>query len=97
MADKVMTKAMFEKESPKRFESKPTIKRVITAPEGSKWFIDTLEGKMKVSPGDRIIEGVNGEYYPCKPDVFYKSYSCVEPVSGGKELSPSLQKTLQGA
>ena len=40
--------------------------------------IETLEGKMKVSPGDWIITGVNGEKYPCKPDVFKKTYELFE-------------------
>lgn len=39
--------------------------------------IDTLEGKMKASPGDWIITGINGEQYPCKPDVFEKTYELV--------------------
>ena len=36
--------------------------------------IDTLEGVMKASEGDFIIRGVNGEFYPCKPDVFNRTY-----------------------
>lgn len=36
--------------------------------------IVTLEGTMLVSPGDWIIRGVNGEIYPCKPDIFAKTY-----------------------
>ena len=36
--------------------------------------IKTLEGDMKASIGDYIIQGVNGEFYPCKPDIFEKSY-----------------------
>jgi hypothetical protein len=43
-------------------------------------LIDTLEGTMKANEGDWIIKGVNGEFYPCKPDVFSKTY---EPVEGG--------------
>lgn len=39
--------------------------------------IDTLEGKHIVSPGDYIIKGVKGEFYPCKPDIFAQTY---EPV-----------------
>ena len=39
--------------------------------------IKTLEGDMKAMPGDYIIRGVNGEFYPCKPDIFAKTY---EPV-----------------
>ena len=36
--------------------------------------IPTLEGEMKLSKGDWLIKGVNGEYYPCKPDIFEKTY-----------------------
>ena len=36
--------------------------------------IKTLEGLMNVSNGDYIIIGVNGEAYPCKPDIFDKTY-----------------------
>ena len=37
-------------------------------------LISTLEGNMKASIGDFIIKGVNGEFYPCKPDIFEKTY-----------------------
>ena len=40
--------------------------------------IKTLEGLMLASFGDYIIEGVNGEYYPCKPDIFEKTYELIE-------------------
>lgn len=36
--------------------------------------IKTLEGVMKASEGDYIIKGINGELYPCKPDIFLKTY-----------------------
>lgn len=36
--------------------------------------IHTLEGKMRADKGDYIIKGVNGELYPCKPDIFEKTY-----------------------
>lgn len=39
--------------------------------------IDTLEGTMYAEPGDWVIKGVAGEFYPCKPEVFTASY---EPV-----------------
>lgn len=39
--------------------------------------IETLEGTMKASVGDYIIKGVNGEFYPCKPDIFEKTYERV--------------------
>jgi hypothetical protein len=40
-------------------------------------IIKTLEGTMKASIGDFIIKGVNGEFYPCKPDIFEKTYEKV--------------------
>ena len=42
-------------------------------------YITTLEGVLRASVGDYIIKGVNGEFYPCKPDIFAKTY---EPVDG---------------
>lgn len=41
--------------------------------------IKTLEGLMTVTSGDWIITGVNGEVYPCKPDIFEKTYEPVSP------------------
>jgi hypothetical protein len=41
-------------------------------------LIGTLEGVMTASPMDYIIRGLNGEYYPCKPDIFEKKYAPVE-------------------
>lgn len=40
--------------------------------------INTLEGDMQANVGDYIIKGVNGEFYPCKPDIFEKTYDKVE-------------------
>jgi hypothetical protein len=40
--------------------------------------ITTLEGVMNVSIGDYIIKGIQGEFYPCKPDIFEKTYELVE-------------------
>ena len=39
--------------------------------------IETLEGTMVGNVGDWLIRGVGGEFYPCKPDIFEKTY---EPV-----------------
>ncbi|MFZ5862840.1 MAG: hypothetical protein ACOYXR_08380 [Nitrospirota bacterium] len=47
--------------------------------------IGTLEGNMVVSPGDFIIKGVEGEFYPCKPDIFHATY---EVVIGSSEPQP---------
>ena len=40
--------------------------------------IKTLEGEHLASIGDWIIKGVNGEFYPCKPEIFIKTYEKVE-------------------
>jgi hypothetical protein len=41
-------------------------------------FIDTLEGTMAADIGDWIITGVQGEHYPCKPDIFEATYDLVD-------------------
>ena len=46
--------------------------------EDTQLVIPTLEGDMKVSKGDYVIKGIKGEFYPCKPDVFEKTYDVVE-------------------
>ena len=40
--------------------------------------IDTLEGTHRADRGDWIIQGVKGELYPCKPDIFAMTYEAVE-------------------
>lgn len=45
--------------------------------DGNGIVIPTLEGEMIASPGDWIIRGVKGEYYPCKPDIFVATYELV--------------------
>lgn len=44
--------------------------------------IKTLEGVMQANFGDWIIKGVQGEYYPCKPDIFEKTYDLVIEDNG---------------
>lgn len=36
--------------------------------------IDTLEGTMRAAPFDWVLRGVQGEFYPCKPDIFAATY-----------------------
>mgnify|MGYP000012504888 CR=1 FL=1 len=50
---------------------------ISTVIAGEQYDIATLEGDMHVSVGDYIIKGVNGELYPCKPDIFEKTYEKV--------------------
>lgn len=40
--------------------------------------VPTIEGSLTVQIGDYIIRGVAGEFYPCKPDIFEKTYDLVE-------------------
>jgi len=40
--------------------------------------INTLEGVMTISENDYIIKGVQGEFYPCKPDIFLQTYESAE-------------------
>ncbi len=42
--------------------------------DGRPFAIVTLEGTMLAQPGDWIIKGVQGEFYPCKPDIFEQTY-----------------------
>lgn len=45
---------------------------------GDTLLIHTIEGVMKASPGDWIIQGTEGELYPCKPSVFQRKYEAIE-------------------
>ena len=57
--------------------------------------IKTLEGDMFVNKGDLIIKGVNGEFYPCRPDIFNKTYEKVaekEPTKVCPFMSSHLHK-----
>lgn len=47
-------------------------------PRDGRLVISTLEGFHWADPGDWIIKGVQGEFYPCKPDIFEETY---EPAS----------------
>ena len=43
-----------------------------------RFFIKTLEGMMEVSDGDFIIRGLAGEFYPCKAQIFHRSYDEIQ-------------------
>lgn len=55
-----------------RYKKKPVVVEAIQTNEPM--IIKTLEGDMVAQKGDWIITGVNGERYPCKPDIFDKTY-----------------------
>ena len=46
------------------------VPHTMASTDGELLIIDTLEGEMTAQPGDWIIRGVAGEFYPCKPDIF---------------------------
>ena len=57
--------------------------------------IETLEGVMQANVGDWIIKGVNGEFYPCKPDIFAKTYDAAE-VGEGMSFGQALEAIKAG-
>ena len=59
-------------------------------------IIHTLEGDMKASVGDFIITGVNGEQYPCKPDIFEKTYELVESEEAKQPDTSKIENILHG-
>lgn len=60
----------------KKYRKKPI---AITAYQTDKVvYIETLEGTLKAEIGDYIITGIQGEKYPCKPDIFNEIYEEVE-------------------
>lgn len=64
-----------------RLDKSSSAAELLALLEGTRWrpdtdglYITTLEGEMKVGWGDWIIQGVAGEVYPCKPDIFAMTY-----------------------
>jgi len=52
-------------------------------PRDCSWgYIKTLEGPLHVQANDWIITGIQGEKYPCKPDIFRATYEAVEKEAG---------------
>lgn len=50
--------------------------------------IGTLEGTMRADLGDFIIQGVKGEIYPCKPEIFAELYEPAEPTTTKDSAAP---------
>jgi hypothetical protein len=57
---------------------------------GDYLYIITLEGAMRADLNDWIIKGVEGEFYPCKPDIFEATYELVD------ELAEALGEVCRG-
>jgi hypothetical protein len=78
----VIEAALFDghnyREIEKWAENKVTVSPVLEPtdynPHGVYLQIETLEGLMTAIPGDWIIKGIKGEFYPCKPDIFEATY-----------------------
>jgi hypothetical protein len=51
-----------------------SVKGTMLDPADRALYINTLEGEMEATIGDWIIQGVKGEFYPCKPDIFELTY-----------------------
>lgn len=62
-----------DNEIPDWFREKVKNNEIILFEDGN-CYINTLEGVMHSSKGDYIIKGIKGEVYPCKPDIFEKTY-----------------------
>lgn len=60
--------------------------------EPKELYVNTLEGKMLVSIDDFIIQGVNGELYPCKPDIFEKTYEEVKTFTDSYGFEYDIKK-----
>ena len=61
------------------FEILDFIDSQVLMEEGNDFFhINTLEGNMRADKNDWIIKGVQGEFYPCKPDIFEMTYDKVD-------------------
>ena len=72
-----------------------TSNSVNTSEEIKSFKIKTLEGDMNVSKGDYIIKGIKGEFYPCKEDIFKKTYVDFTEYVGTNELLVDLDSTLE--
>lgn len=66
-----------------RWAANANEERILFYRDAGELYIKTLEGEMHVSVGDYVIQGVKGELYPCKPDIFEETY---QPI-GEKEES----------
>lgn len=56
--------------------------------------IPSLEGDMLASPGDWVIRGVQGEFYPCKPDIFEETYEQATIAEMITDKTESLARAL---
>jgi hypothetical protein len=55
-------------------------------------MIGTLEGVHRANPGDWIIKGVKGEFYPCKPDIFAATYEPAQDIANEEHQEQGFKK-----
>ena len=72
-----------------------TSNSVNTSEEIKSFKIKTLEGDMNVSKGGYIIKGIKGEFYPCKEDIFKKTYLDFTEYVSTNELLTDLDNALE--
>jgi hypothetical protein len=70
------------------------VESVMGQTETEELYIKTLEGNLHASVGDYIIRGVNGELYPCKPDIFEKTYDIVDSGNRVREFKETKHDLL---
>ena len=58
-----------------------TVDKIMAVKNDSLSDVDLLKGVMKANVGDYIIKGVNGEFYPCRQDIFEKTYDKADDSS----------------
>ena len=75
-----------------KYRKKPVIIEAYRTNEEK--VIHTLEGDMKAFAGDYVITGVKGEQYPCKPDIFKKTYEEVKTT--GMTFGEAIQAVKNG-
>jgi hypothetical protein len=63
--------------SAQQFVHQPCMRAMWSDQGGGEIVIETLEGVMRVLPGDYVIRGVKGEFYPCKPDIFLAAHELI--------------------
>ena len=80
-----------------KYRKKPVVVEAFVTEEPMD--IETLEGVMHASAGDYIITGVEGERYPCKPDIFARTYEPADagPASPDREALLALAEDVDGA
>lgn len=63
--------------------------------DGDKLAVKTLEGTLHADEGDWIIQGIKGEHYPCKPDIFEATYDRVGDSFGTETIAPDYAESAE--